>query len=39
MKERMIEAGAQSLGKEFFLTDIGTVLKVWWRGKWRSTPT
>jgi hypothetical protein len=33
MKERMIEAGAQSLGREFFLTDIGTVLKVWVAGK------
>jgi len=33
MKERMIEAGAESLGKEFFLADLGTVLKVWVAGK------
>jgi len=33
MKERMIEGGAQSLGREFFLTDVGTVLKVWVAGK------
>ena len=33
MKERMVEGGAESLGREFFLADLGLVHKVWYAGK------